>query len=151
MKVARQKNRRFFWRVTALCYYDRIRLLGIDYGTKRIGLALSDEAGRFAMPHSVLPNTKDALTDVADLCEKEQIQTVVIGESSNYDSTPNPIMADIKTFATALAEKTKCQIVFEPEFYTSQEAQRIIGKDNLFDARAAALILKSYIDKQFYV
>ncbi len=128
-----------------------MRLLGIDYGTKRIGLALSDEAGHFAMPHSVLSNTKETLVEVVNICLKEKVQTVVMGESSNYDSTPNPVMADIKTFATALADKAKCQVVFEPEFYTSQEAQRIIGKDNLFDARAAALILKSYIDKQLYV
>lgn len=134
----------------ALCYYNFMRLMGIDYGTKRIGLALSDEAGHFAMPHSVLANTKDALAEVASICLKEKIGTIVIGESSNYDSTPNPIMTDIKVFAEALADKADCQVVFEPEFYTSQEAQRIIGKDNLFDARAAALILKSYIDKKTY-
>ncbi len=128
-----------------------MRLLGIDYGTKRIGLALSDETGCFAMPYSVLANNKEVLNQVAEICLKEGIETIVIGESSNYDSSPNPVMVEIKAFAEILAEKTNCQVVFEPEFYTSQEAQRIIGKDNLFDARAAALILKSYIDKQKYV
>ncbi|HYC83451.1 MAG TPA: Holliday junction resolvase RuvX [Candidatus Paceibacterota bacterium] len=124
-----------------------MRLLGIDYGSKRIGLALSDEAGRFAFPYEVVPATTRALDVVAAICSRERIDKIVMGKSLNYQNRPNAIMAEAEAFARSLAEKTSLPIDYEPEFMTSLEAGRTVGNDEMLDARAAALILKSYIDR----
>lgn len=126
-----------------------MRYLSIDFGSKRVGLAMSDEAGRFAMPHSVLVNDKSLVNLVAEICVNEKIEKVVIGKSLNYQNQPNLILAASERFAVELAEKTKLPISWEQEFLTSQEAKRDIGKDDLYDARAAALILKSHLDRLY--
>lgn len=127
-----------------------MRLLGIDYGHKKVGLAISDETGRFAFPLEVLPSDRFLLEKIKKICKKESVGLVVIGESLDLSGQPNPIMAKIKKFAKDLEQETKLSVEFEREFYTSWEAKRIIDEtqsDKMTDARAAALILKSYIDR----
>ena len=126
-----------------------MRLFGIDYGTKRVGLALSDESGRFAFPYRVLTNTgSQKLTDeIAAVCQKEKVRRIVLGESRNYRGEANPVMKQIETLKKRLVEKTGLPVTLEPEFLTSAEAERLQGKTAEHDAAAAALILKSYIDK----
>ncbi len=124
-----------------------MRLLGIDYGSRRIGLALSDEAGRFAFPYEVIINTTKTIEQVASICAKEGVEKIVIGKSLNYQNQPNEIMKAADDFAEKLATATELPIDFEPEFMTSIQATHDIGTDEMLDARAAALILKSYIDR----
>lgn len=124
-----------------------MRLLGIDYGAKRVGLALSDEGGRFAMPHDVLRNDDKLIAHIAALCQQKGVGQIVVGESKNLNGQPNPIMAAAARFAEALQSATGLPVVFEPEMFTSAEAERIQGKTTWLDASAAALILKSYIDR----
>lgn len=124
-----------------------MRLLGIDYGSKRIGLALSDEAGQFAFPHSVVQAGSDAVSRVVTLCRNEGVQKIVMGESLDYKGVPNPIMASATRFAEALKKESGLEVVFEKEFLTTREASHIQGEHQGIDASAAALILKSYIDK----
>ena len=124
-----------------------MRYLGIDYGTRKIGLALSDEEGRFAYPHSVIANEEKTVTDIRRLCQKEKIGTIVIGESLNLQGQPNPLMKDLNNFTARLTKVCSLPVEFEREFYTTQEADRLIGRNTETDARAAALILKSYLDK----
>lgn len=124
-----------------------MRYLGIDFGSKRVGVAISDEAGHFAMPYVVLENNKNLVNEVVGICAKERVEKVVIGKSLNYQMEPNLILAASEMFAKELVGKINLPIVWEQEFLTSQEAKRDIGKDELYDARAAALILKSYLDR----
>ena len=124
-----------------------MRYLGIDFGSKRVGVALSDESGHFAMPYTVLENNKNLVNEVVAICAKEEVEGIVIGKSLNYQMQANPILAASEIFAKELAEQIKLPIAWEQEFLTSQEAKRDIGKDELYDARAAALILKSYLDR----
>jgi len=70
-----------------------MRYLGIDYGTKRVGLALSDEDGRMAFPESVVPNTRKLLATVAKLCTLRGVEEVVIGESRDYKGNENAVYA----------------------------------------------------------
>ncbi len=124
--------------------------LGIDYGHKKVGLAISDESGRFAFPYGVLPNTVKLSAEIRAICEKEGIEKIVIGESLNLSGEPNPIQKKIKQFRAELAEVVGLPVASEKEFFTSWEAKRLIDeeqKDPLTDARAAALILRSYLDK----
>ncbi|MFA5736639.1 MAG: Holliday junction resolvase RuvX [Candidatus Paceibacterota bacterium] len=128
-----------------------MRLLGIDYGHKKVGLAISDESGRFAFPLAVVINDKSLLKKIKKICEQEKIEIIIIGESLDLSGQPNPIMTKIRKFADELKQETKLPFKYEREFYTSWEAKRIIDEsqtDKMTDARAAALILKSYIDQQ---
>ncbi len=127
-----------------------MRFLGIDYGTKHIGLALSDEVGDFAYPYLVLENKGilRATEIIATLCTKESVTALVVGESKDYKGQDNELMKEIRQFADELIEKTELPLEFESELLTSAEAERIQGKGSFLDASAAALILRSYLDRQ---
>lgn len=123
-----------------------MRYLGIDFGEKRVGIALSDEDGKFAFPQIVLENNSDLLRNIIDLCMKNSVETVVMGESRDFHGKINEIMWKIEGFRKQL-EATGMKVIYEPEFMTSVQASRITGENDMLDASAAAIILQSYIDK----
>lgn len=123
-----------------------MRYLGIDFGTKRVGVAVSDEAGLFAFPLVVVENSPSLVDDIAALVAEHHVGTVVVGESKNFSFADNPVMADITPFVEQLKKRLGMPVVLHPEFLTSQEAERLQGKNAMLDASAAALILKSYLD-----
>lgn len=123
------------------------RLLGIDYGKKRVGVAFSDESGKVAFPLKVLANDENLLAAVLALAKEKTAQTIVVGESKDYEGKPNAIFNDSQIFAESL-KQSGLNIVFEPEFMTSANAERFQGKNEHLDASAAALILQSYLDRQ---
>lgn len=125
-----------------------MRFLGIDYGTKRVGISLSDETGKFAMPKVVLTNNDKLLETVAKISAENNVGEIVLGESKDFSGRPNKIMADILKFKLTLESKLPLPIHFESEFLTSAHAERIQGKNDMLDASAAALILQSFLDKQ---
>lgn len=124
-----------------------MRFLGIDFGSKRVGIALSDEAGQFAMPFIVLKNSKDLLQEVIDIAKKNGVKEIIMGESNDYKGKANKIMDEITDFKKSL-ELQKFQVYLEPEFMTSIEAGRLQGENQMLDASAAALILQSFLDKR---
>ena len=126
-----------------------MRYLGIDYGSRRIGMALSDETGNFAFPHTVLPNKGIArsVEVIALLCTKELVGKIIVGRSLNYLGHPNEIMKEIQQFGEELVLKTDLPVIFEDEFLTSAEAERLQGKNDQLDASAAALILRAYLGR----
>ncbi len=126
-----------------------MRILGIDYGSKRIGIALSDEANQFALPHSVIQNTPDLLAQIEKLIADNKVGEVVMGESKNYKGQANEILSDSTVFKQEL-ELKGYKVAFEPEFMTSMHAERLQGKNDKIDASAAAIILQSYLDKKKY-
>ena len=71
-----------------------MRLLGIDYGHKKVGLALSDEGGRFAFPHNTWPNDKFLVGKIKELCARKD--WIVVGESLDLSGRPNPLMREIE-------------------------------------------------------
>jgi putative holliday junction resolvase len=122
-----------------------MRYIGIDYGTKKIGIAVSDEEGRMAFPHSVVPNDAGFRGRILSLI-REHDAPVVLGESLAHDGSENNIASAVKNLATFLGEKGVV-VYFEPERYTSREAERIQGRTPLTDASAAALILNSFLTR----
>ncbi len=124
-----------------------MRILGIDYGSKRVGIALSDPGRQFAMPLTVINNTKNLLVDVLKLAKENEIKEIVIGESKNYNGQANNILGESLNFKQDL-EKAGFTVFMEPEFMTSTNAERFQGKTDLLDASAAALILQSFLDKE---
>ncbi len=123
-----------------------MRYLGIDYGAKRVGLAMSDERGDFAYPLSVLENKDNLFQDILKVCKDNNIGSVVVGESKNFSQNNNEIMKEISPFVDKLKKVLDLPVYMHPEFLTSQEAERLQGKNDMHDASAAALILKSYLD-----
>lgn len=127
-----------------------MRYLGIDYGTKRVGLALSDDAGRMGFPHAIFDNTGALLTEVTGLITRERVEAIVMGESLNFAGAENPVAREARAFAEKLTAATGLPVFYEPEMLTTQEARRdfegIRTKGNV-DSSAAALILTSYLDK----
>lgn len=123
-----------------------MRVLAIDYGTKRVGLALSDAEGRLAFPHGTLPNDRALVSSVLELIREKNVKVVVMGESRAQDGTSNPVMEPARRFAADLEREGNVTVLFEPEFYTSYEARRLTEK-SLVDAEAAAIILKSYLER----
>lgn len=124
------------------------RILGIDYGTKNVGLALSDERGDFAYPLTVLKNSPTLLNEIRKIQIDNEIETVVFGDSKNYKGENNPIMGILEPFIEILKKETGLNIVFHPEFLSSVQSEKIQGKNDLTDASAAAIILQSYLDTQ---
>lgn len=128
----------------------RGRFLGIDFGRKRVGIAMSDEEGKIAFPKAVYPNDKKLLGRVADFYKENSVAGIVLGESKNYKGKDNPIMKDIIEFKKELETATSLPIFMEPEFMSSSEAEKMrVEGDNaeMLDASAAAVILQSYLDK----
>ncbi|XKT74604.1 MAG: Holliday junction resolvase RuvX [Patescibacteria group bacterium UBA2163] len=130
-----------------------MKLLGIDYGTKRVGVAVSDARGTMAFPKTVLSNTSSLVDEVLALIEAEEVEGVVIGESKKLTGEENELMDAIRAFAASLQKKAAIPVFFEPEFYTSHEARRLASEgvrgkgDGVVDAHAAAIILNSYLNR----
>lgn len=122
-----------------------MRIIGIDYGHKRVGIASTDESGQFAIPRAVWPNDKHLLENVLKLKKEEGAERIVIGESKNFDNAPNPIALKAGEFKKEL-EQLGEDVVWHPEIFTTVEARRLQGNNDMTDASAAALILKSYIE-----
>jgi|ERR1035437_5991906 putative Holliday junction resolvase len=124
-----------------------MKLLGIDYGTKRVGIAISDDDGTVAFAKSVLPAGPELVSEIEKMCTDEKVEGVVIGESKNYKGEENVIMKAVHLLKKDLEEKLKIPMYFEPELMTSMEAQHIQGQNEMSDASAAAIILQSYIER----
>lgn len=124
-----------------------MRYLGIDFGSKRVGVSLSDESLSFALPHSVLDNDKNLIEKVKKIISESGVGKIVIGESLDFKGNPNKIMEKIEEFKNNLGEQTQIEIIFEPEFMTSSQAKLLQGENKMHDASAASIILQSYLDK----
>lgn len=125
-----------------------MRHLGIDYGTKRVGLALSDEAGQMAFPHTVVPNDAALLSTIKTLVSEKDVAVIVVGHSLNRNGEPNAVHVAVESLIQDITLELGLPVHLEPEQYTTQAATRIQGKNDQTDAAAAALILDSYLIKQ---
>ena len=141
-----------------------MKFLGIDYGTKRIGVAVSDENGTFAFPKEIILNDSIVMERLGEIIKTENIKELVIGESVDFSGKLNALSARIEVFILELIEKFKLPIHKQKEFLTSVEARRGNEDKSLrspsqahskvkqiksgrIDAKAAAIILQRYLDK----
>jgi putative Holliday junction resolvase len=137
-----------------------MKYLGVDYGSKRVGIAVSDEASSFAFPFKILVNNEKLINEISNISREQGVSAIVLGESSNFYGKANKIMMEIEKFKSKLETELKLPIYFQKEFMTTVEARgregkevnnaRKIGKGEqaLADASAAALILQRYLDKK---
>ena len=122
--------------------------MGIDYGTKRVGVALSDEGGSMAFPHIVLDNDARLLEKLEALAKDRKVGMIVIGHSLDRDGRPNPVHTMVEELIGDLTLRVGVPIHLEPEQYSTQEALRDQGRTAQTDASAAAIILNSFITKK---
>src|SRR3989344_4632434 len=123
-----------------------MRYLGIDFGTKRIGWAVSDEEGRVAFPRDVIVAGPKTAEKIIKICHEEKIEAIVIGESKNFAGEENPIMEGVRNLIKDLSS-AGFKVFLEPEFMTTAEATKIQGPIEKIDASAAAIILQSYLER----
>ncbi len=122
--------------------------MGIDYGKKRVGVALSDESGTLAFPHEVLKNDTALLMALEDIIAREEVGEIVIGHSLNKAGEENEIHSAAMELMNDLTLALGLPIHLEPEQYSTQEAIRLQGRNEKTDAAAAAIILNSFLSKQ---
>jgi len=126
-----------------------MRYLGIDYGTKRIGIALSndaDDGGTMAFPDSVILNDNNLIENLRKLITSKEVKKVVIGESKNYKMEDNAIMEDVLNLKSVIEKVFEIDVYLHPEVLTSVQAEKIQGKNDMLDASAATIILQNYMD-----
>lgn len=122
------------------------KLIGIDFGTKRVGVAVSDESGSVAFPKTTLANDRALIPAVVALIRGENASAVVVGESHDMNGNDNIVMSATRSFVSDLEKAVAVTVYFEPEFYSSREARRE-GQQGSVDAQAAAIILNSFITR----
>lgn len=138
--------------------------MGIDYGTKRIGIALSDDGGTIAFPHKIIENSKKLFQEIFEIITQEQIQEIVVGKSLDQIGNRNGLMDDIDVFVEELQKLSGKKVHMEDERFTSHflksfdftksiekpiSRKRTNAKEKQYqDAQAAASILQRFLDKR---
>ena len=133
-----------------------MRILAVDHGEKRIGLALSDPTGTIASPLTVIKHVSRLLdaAQVANLAAENEAGLIVIGQSFDEEGNPNLAGRRAAKFAEALKEQTNIPIELFDESFSTQDARatRIeMGvsrrkRSGHMDELAAVMILRSYLE-----
>ena len=130
-----------------------MRYLGIDFGLKRIGLAITDSQGKVVLPLNTLKNDKNVLKNLKDLIEQRKVEAVVVGLPKDLNNRETEITKIVENFAKKLKKVINVPVLFHDERLTSFEAEQKLreagipikkGKKYL-DQLAATEILKSFL------
>ena len=129
------------------------RLLGLDWGARRTGVAVSDEKRSFVFerPQITIKNQNELVDAVLGLISEEQVSGIVIGLPLHADGTDSETTKNVREFAGMLASKTDLPIIFIEENLTSATAEQEIGHKNIskmkqeLDSVSARIILENAI------
>ena len=127
-----------------------MRLLAIDFGERRIGLATSDAAGVLATPRRTLERRGDegAITEILAFCREEEIGEILLGIPRSPEGVESPFADRVRSFARKLGRATDLPIRFHEETLTSDEAARRLSPGSpreAADRTAAAVLLEDYL------
>jgi len=133
-----------------------MRVLGIDHGDVRIGIAMSDETAFLASPLTTVQNGKAAVGEILALVVEYNVETIVVGLPRNMNGSYGPATEKVRTFISTLSEKTDVPIVEWDERLSTVSAHndlREAGLDGrkhkqVVDKVAARIILQNYLDAQ---
>lgn len=140
---------------------SRMRTLAVDLGSRRVGLALSDEGGRFATPYDVLQVTSpsDAQEQVIGVIGKEDVQRLVVGLPLNMDDSIGPAARQTISWASAVAMRAELPLIFVDERLSSFSAEQGLierkrggekitrgRRKQMLDALAATQFLQEFLD-----
>jgi putative Holliday junction resolvase len=122
-----------------------MKYLGIDYGSKRIGLAVSNREGTIAFPRTTIPNDAQRWEALKKFLEEEHAEVIVVGDTRTLSGHENPITNDAVTFARRLETDSKLPLVWVREAGSTVAVADSSAKSH-DDAAAAAFLLQRYLD-----
>ena len=135
-----------------------MRVLAIDHGSKRMGIALSDETATIAQPLEFIPAEPfaDFLSRLKQLITEKQVDQILIGMPRNMDGSYGPAALKVQEFVAVLKETIAIPIKTWDERLTSAQANRMLiqaevrrdKRKQRVDAAAAAILLQSYLDSR---
>lgn len=125
------------------------RVLGIDYGTKYIGLALSDKDKKMAFPLEIIENKLNKIKkEIQSLIKEKDISEIVIGLPKDAKGEPNELTKKVLNFSEKLKKEFSLPVYFIDERFTSAEIRKLYaGKKIATHAKAACLILDSFLSR----
>jgi putative Holliday junction resolvase len=134
------------------------RLLGVDYGTVRMGLAMCDESQRWVTPLDTYARSNERLDEqfLSELMSREQIRGIVLGLPIHSDGQESQKSREVRDFQLWLTRFTDLPCTFQDERFTTAEAQRLLKAAGLkhsqrkkqVDRLAAHLILEHYLESR---
>lgn len=135
------------------------RVLGVDLGSRRIGLAVSDPSGTIASPHSVVTRCGDVAADhrrVAEVAVEVEAELLVVGLPLSLSGDEGPAARAARDEAGALATVTGLAVETADERFTTVTAQRVLvaggvrrsARKAVIDKVAAAVMLQSWLDRR---
>jgi putative Holliday junction resolvase len=133
-----------------------MRIMALDHGTVRIGVAVSDELKMIALPLEFIPAEPlgGVVTRIGQLLQEKEVEQIVVGMPRNMDGTYGPAAEKVRGFVEQLRSITSVPIRLWDERLTSTQANRILIQGNVsrknrkkvVDQTAAAILLQSYLD-----
>ena len=136
------------------------RTLGIDYGERRVGVAISDPLGSIALGLTTLhvKSRRDAVMQVADICREKDVSSIVVGMPLNMNGSGSEIGAKVEKFIAELTETTGIAIKTVDERLSSAMVERTLldadmsraKRKGVIDKMAAQVILQGWLDRQAF-
>ncbi len=134
------------------------RILGLDYGTRRIGVALSDLLGMTAQPFVVhtRKSLKDDMLQLGVIVKEQQVTKIVVGYPINMDGSEGPLAREAKTFAEHIGKELNVPVELYDERLTTMQSERILVEEAdmsrekrklVRDKVAASILLQAYLDQ----
>lgn len=136
---------------------EQKRILGIDYGTNRVGISISDPLRIVATSYAALVNNRDLLQSIVEIVEKENVEFVVVGMPLTLGGGRGRKAEEVEGFMRKLRDVTKKEVVAWDERFTTSLAQQTMltmgtkrkerkEKRGRVDSMAAAIMLQSFLD-----
>jgi len=122
-----------------------MKILGVDYGLKWIGIAISDDERKMAFPYTTLENNSKLFSSFNEIIKKEDIYKIIIGLPLNKKMKATSQTTEVENWAEKLIKEVDLPIDFENEIFTSKVADRYDAKNR--HSAAAAILLQSYLDQ----
>jgi putative Holliday junction resolvase len=127
-----------------------MRILAVDFGEKRIGLATSDASGQIATPRRTLRRLDDAsaVAEIGRFCREEEVERVVFGVPRSPEGVESPFASRIRSFAEKFGRSIGLPVAFHEETLTSHEAASLLppgAAREEVDRTAAALLLEDFL------
>jgi len=123
-----------------------MKVLGVDYGLKWIGVAISDDERKIAFPYETLENNSRFFSRLNEIIKKEEIYKIVIGLPLNKKMKATSQTVEVEKWAEKLIKEVDLPIDFENEIFTSKIADEYSAKNR--HSTAAAILLQSYLDRK---
>ncbi|MGN0495469.1 MAG: Holliday junction resolvase RuvX [Lachnospiraceae bacterium] len=136
-----------------------MRIMGLDYGSKTVGVALSDELGITAQPIMTIERKSEnklrkTLAQIEELIDANEVSFVVLGYPKNMNNTEGPRGEATREFKEHIERRTGLEVILWDERLTTVESERILmdsgvrreHRKEYIDKMAAAIILQSYMD-----